>query len=290
MAGTHGAVGVDGVGDEALVGLGVVDVEGFAIGGEGEAVGGGEVGDDGGEFAVYDVEDALIGKLFGGVFGAELEAVVGVGEIEAAVVGEDDVVRAVEVVAVVVIEVEGLFDGGVGVGGVFGEVDYVAGVLLRGDDGAVGGRGHAVGSGGGALGGAGGGSGRFGVGACGVVDEGGDVTVGGDGVDFVAFFVDEPEFAAAPHGAFGEDEGAGEDGGGGSGGDEVVEGWVEALDFESAGRGLRGGLAHGGSCCDKRYRCQEGGSEGEMAEAFGAGGVGCGAAGHSWAPRLRVGA
>src|SRR5882724_1855355 len=93
-----GVVGQDAIAPHVLVAA-AVRVENFLVGRQGEAVRIRDVVDDPGQLAALDHVDALEVEALARVFFAQAQAAVGVGEVDGAVLLDDDVVRAVELPA-----------------------------------------------------------------------------------------------------------------------------------------------------------------------------------------------
>ena len=226
----HAAVALEVVGHDARgVFVRHGEVEGFFVGAKGDAVGPADVVDNEADLAVGV---AAIDAVVGGVgYEAFFHAVGGIREEEGAAFGEDEVVGAVEAFAFESVGEDG--EGAVG----FHAGDAAFAVLAE-DEAAFGVDGKAVG----AL--------AFAdeVAAGFEEDAGGGVAVfPGEGGVFRD--VGEDELVAGPDGAFGPVEAGGEEFDGGAGGDEGVEGGVEALDA----------AVEGGCLGEER----EGGEEGE---------------------------
>src|SRR6266436_5836438 len=93
-----GVVGQDAVAPHVLVAA-AVRVENFFVGRQGQAVWVRDVVDDPGHFAALDHVDALEVQALARILIAQAQAAVGVGEVDRAVLLDDDVVRAVELLA-----------------------------------------------------------------------------------------------------------------------------------------------------------------------------------------------
>src|SRR5882762_5074730 len=93
-----GVVGQDAVAPHVLVAA-AVRVENFFVGRQGQAVWVRDVVDDPGHLAALDHVDALEVQTLARILIAQAQAAVGVGEVDRAVLLDDDVVRAVELLA-----------------------------------------------------------------------------------------------------------------------------------------------------------------------------------------------
>src|SRR5438309_7719148 len=94
----HRVVREDAIAPHVLVAA-AVRVENFFVGRQGEAVRVGDVVDDAAHFAVLDHVDALDVQALARILLAKAQAAVGVGEVDRAVLLDDHVIRAVELLA-----------------------------------------------------------------------------------------------------------------------------------------------------------------------------------------------